>query len=79
MERWVISYNGNVCEPELTKSEVKQPYPVLTFNLNKIAFFVEFENQSDYMAAAYHSEVKVTVVTFNRGKRFAGIAFNKKL
>lgn len=76
MEKWIVSYNGKTCQPELKSSDVKQPYPVLTFNLNGINFFVEFYNQSDYMAAVYHKEVNVTVVSYNRGKRFAGIAFN---
>ncbi|KQC02081.1 hypothetical protein AQF98_00470 [Pedobacter sp. Hv1] len=78
MEQWHISCNGKNCQPELTSSEVKQPYPVLTFNLNGVNFFVEFDNQSDYMAAVYHKQINVTVVSYNRGKRFAGTAFNKK-
>lgn len=79
IEQWVISYADKACEPLLVKENVKQATPFLTFKLNEVHFTVEFENQSDYMSAAYGTIVNAIVISANRSKRFTGTAVNRKI
>lgn len=78
MEQWVISYSGRTCEPETVGESIKQNTPTLFFQFKDKKFSVEFENRSDYYAAAYHTPVNVRVLNSDRTKYYLGTAVNEK-
>ena len=79
VREWEVSYGGKSCQPVLVESSVKQNEPKLVFMLDDKKFFVEFQNRSDHMGASYGHAAEVTIISWNRSKRFPGIAVNKKV
>jgi hypothetical protein len=79
---WIVTYgSGNFCLPVLlSDAKVKQNSPELKFEHDGKTFTVEFESQSDYMAARDSSiERPVIIVSANRSKRVKGLIVNKRV
>lgn len=79
MEQWVIAFYGKTFRPELVGESIKQNTPTLFFQMKDKKFSVDFENRSDYYAAAYHTQVRVKVWNPKRTVYYEGIAVNVKL